>query len=106
MLDAFPIPPPLKGRDDFAEGGVASTWIAICETDGFVCGLDIERAGETVFVFNSSLDRFISTFCLIDEHVRGGRALPPDVATRVMGLDPDVFLASDWKGIIDLVSAR
>jgi hypothetical protein len=47
------------GGCDFAEGGGAFAWIALRESDRFVCGLDIERSGETLFVFNSSLDAFI-----------------------------------------------
>src|SRR4051812_4325791 len=57
----------LIGMYDYAEGGGASPWIAIRERDGFVCGLDIARDGENTFIFNSSLDRFIRTFHLLDQ---------------------------------------
>ena len=109
-LAGGPVPPEWShclvfGEYDYAEGGGASPWIAIRQTDRLTCGLDIERAGETVFVFNSSLERFIQTFTLIDQYLRDGREVPPDFATRVRLLDPDVFPVSDWKELIDLVLA-
>jgi hypothetical protein len=95
----------LIGREDYAEGGGASPWIAIRERDGFVCGLDIERDGETTFIYSSSLDRFIATFNLLDEYLRDGRDLPPDLLSRVEALDPEAFAASEWRHLIDYVTA-
>jgi hypothetical protein len=62
----------LFGVYDYAKGGRASPWIAIRERDTIVCGLDIEREDETVFVFNSSLHWFMSTFALFDQYLRAG----------------------------------
>jgi hypothetical protein len=95
----------LIGMYDYAEGGGGSPWIAVRESDGFVCGLDVERDGETTFVFNSSLDRFISTFNLLDPHLRAGRELPPDIRSQVKALDPEAFPLSDWRELIELTTA-
>jgi len=92
------------GREDYAEGGGASPWIAIRERDGYVCGLDIERDGETTFIYNSSLDRFIATFDLLDKHLRDER-LPSVLSSRVEALDPEAFAVSEWRHLIDYVTA-
>jgi hypothetical protein len=92
------------GMYDYAEGGGASPWIAIRESDGAVCGLDIERQEEKTFIFNSSLDRFIRTFAMFDEYLRGSGELPSGFATHVRDLDPDVFPASDWRELIELIT--
>jgi len=96
----------LIGRYDYAEGGGASPWIAIRESDSFVCGLDIEREGETTFLFNASLDRFIRTFNLLDPYLRAGRVLPANIASQLEALDPEVFPLSDWRKLIASVVAR
>jgi hypothetical protein len=93
------------GMYDYAEGGGASPWIAIRESDGSVCGLDIERDGEMTFIFNSSLDRFISTFDLLDAYLRDGRELPEGIASQVRALDPAAFPRSDWREVIELATA-
>lgn len=93
------------GREEYAQGGGASPWIAIRERDGFVCGLDIEREGEKTFIYNSSLDRFISTFELLDEYLRDERDLPPDLLPRVEALDREVFAVSEWRHLIAHVTA-
>jgi len=95
----------LIGRYDYAEGGGASPFIAIRGSDGFVCGLDIERDGENTFIFNSSLDRFISTFGLLDPYLRAGRELPSDIESHVSRIDPKAFPLSDWRECIELAAA-
>lgn len=85
------------GMCDYAEGGGASPWISIRESDGFVCGLDIERTGSTIYVFNSSLDRFIRTFQLLDHCLRNGATLPPELRSQIRAVDPEVFELSDWR---------
>jgi hypothetical protein len=95
----------LIGSEDYSEGGGASPWIAIRERDGFVCGLDIERNGEKTFIYNSSLDRFIATFNLLDEHLRDERDLPRDLLSRAEALDPEAFAVSEWRHLIDYVTA-
>jgi hypothetical protein len=94
----------LIGMYNYDEGGGASPWIAIRGSDGFVCGLDVERAGESTFIFNSSLDRFISTFNLLDQHLRTRQDLPPDIASRVGALDTEAFPLSDWRHLIEFVN--
>ena len=95
----------LIGREDYAEGGGASPWIAVRGCDGYVCGLDIEREEETTFIYNASLDRFIATFNLLDQYLRDGRKLPPDLASRVEALDPEAFGSSEWRHLIEYITA-
>ena len=90
----------LIGMYDFSEGGGANPWIAIRESDGYVCGLDIEGSAETTFIFNSSLDRFITSFNFHDQYLRLRRELPPDVASRVEALDLEAFPLSQWRTLI------
>jgi hypothetical protein len=95
----------LIGSEDYAEGGGASPWIAIRERDGSVCGLDIERDGEKTFIYNSSLEQFIATIILLNEHLRDGGDLPSDLLSRVEALDPEAFAASEWRPLIEYVTA-
>jgi hypothetical protein len=96
----------LIGRYDYAEGGGASPWIAIRETDGAVHGLDIERYENNASVFNSSLDRFISTFNMLNQYLRAGCPLPSDITSQLAAIDPEAFPLSDWRDLIDLITAR
>ena len=92
------------GRYNFSEGGGASPFVAVRERDGRVCGLDIERQGESIFTFNSSLDRFIRTFALLDEYLRAGKDPPSGVILALKATDPEVFPASEWAALVDFVS--
>jgi hypothetical protein len=94
------------GSYDYAEGGGASPWIAVRQQDGVVWALDIERADETMTCFNSSIDRFISTFRALDEHLRMGRPLPEAIAKQVSDFDPEVFALSEWRQLIDVLTAE
>lgn len=93
------------GMCDYAEGGGASPWISIRESDGFVCGLDVELTGSTIYIFNSSLDRFLRTFQLLDPYLRAGASLPPDLRSQIKAVDPEVFELSDWRETIDYVNS-
>lgn len=89
---------------DFDEGGGSSAWISIRQSDGFICGLDPERTGSTIFVFNSSLDRFIRTFALLNHYLHGGNALPPGLQSQIRAVDPEAFEVSEWRVMIDFVN--
>jgi hypothetical protein len=95
----------LIGCENYAEGGGASPWIAVRERDGFVCGLDIERKGEKTFIYNSSLDRFIATFNLLGQYLSDERDLPLDLASRVEALDPEAYGSSEWRHLIEYITA-
>lgn len=92
------------GMCDYDEGGGASPWISIRERDGFVCGLDIERTESTIFIFNSSLDRFIRTFELLDHYLRTGASLPPELRSQIQAVDSEIFELSDWRETIDFLN--
>ena len=96
----------LIGREDYAERGGASPWIAIREPDGFVCGLDIERDEENTFIYNSSLDRFIATFDLLGEYLGDERNLPPDLVPQLEALDPEAFGSSEWRDLMEYITAE
>jgi hypothetical protein len=88
------------GRYDYAEGGGAAPWIAVRIADGAVCGLDVERE-DPYFLFNSSVERFIKTFALLDQYLRRGQALPADIEGRVRSIDPEAYLGSEWRFLIE-----
>jgi hypothetical protein len=88
------------GKYDWSEGGGAAPWLCIRKTDGVVCGLDLERES-AIFVLNSSLERFIQTFGLLNEYLGGGTQLPLDVEKRVRDIDPKSYPGSDWRLLVD-----
>jgi hypothetical protein len=85
------------GNYDYAEGGGAYPFLGIRKTDGAIYGLDPELEGEAMFLINSSLDRFIRTFSLLDEFLSLGKPTPPTLESRLRAIDPDVYDESDWK---------
>jgi hypothetical protein len=91
------------GMYNYADGGGASPWIAVRERDGFVCGLDAEREGSAPFIFNSSLDRFISIFNLFNGHFPANQALARDTVLQARALDADAFDNSEWRMLCDLI---
>ena len=92
------------GQSDYAEGGGASPWITIRKTDGAVCGLDVER-DHAVFVFNSSIEGFIQTFALLDRYLGHVHPLPTNIETLVRDIDGDCYPASEWRLLIDYLTA-
>ena len=93
------------GRYDYAEGGGASPWITIRKTDGAVRGLDFERE-PAVFVYNSSIERFIQTFSLLDRYLGHCQPLPSAIEARVREIDSDGYPASDWRLLIEYLTAE
>jgi hypothetical protein len=91
------------GLCDFSEGGGASPWITIRESDGSVCGLDVERE-PAVFDYNSSLEQFIQTFVLLDQCLSRCEPLLPGVASGVREIDPDSYPSSEWRSLVDYVT--
>lgn len=89
------------GDYDYAEGGGAHPFLGIRKTDGAVYGLDVERAGEAMFLLNSSIERFIRTFLFLNKYLGKGRRLPTDVEARMREIDPEIYPASDWKLLVD-----
>lgn len=90
------------GEYGFADGGGASPWIAVQRDDGSVWGLDIERTPETKVCFNSSINKFISTFQVLNEYLSAGKTLTKDLIQQVNDFDPDEFPASAWQEIIGM----
>jgi hypothetical protein len=90
------------GEYDFADGGGASPWVAVQKDHGSVWGLDIERTPETKVCFNSSINRFISTFQVLNKYLCSGKSLTKDLIQQVNDFDPDVFPASAWQEIIGM----
>jgi hypothetical protein len=90
----------LFGAVDYADGGGASPYLVIRRTDGVVYGLDVERAGEPLFLLNSSLAHFIETFSYLNG-CAGAEAWPPDMEAKVRAIDSSAYLESDWKLLVD-----
>ena len=87
------------GAMDHSEGGGASPWITLQVPDGAVCGLDVERQSP-VFVFNSTVDRFIRTFALLHESLGRGLPLPASLGAEARAIDPACDPASEWLSLI------
>src|ERR1041385_5251046 len=51
------------------DGGGATPWLFILQTDGAVFGFDLERENP-IYVLNSSLETFIRTFSLLNNYLR------------------------------------
>jgi len=92
------------GKLDVAEGGGAQPYIVIRPTDGSVCGLDVEaNPGEEIRYFNSTIDRFVQAFRLLESHLAAGRSVPPEVEAKIRDVDPTVYPKSEWKLLLDHV---
>ena len=92
------------GKYDYAEGGGAAPWLCIRKIDGAVVGLDLEREN-SIFLLNSSLERFIQTFRFLNEYLGTRLHLPSDVATRMREIDADAYPSSDWNSLVDCITA-
>jgi hypothetical protein len=88
------------GEYDYAEGGGASPWLGIRKTDGAVYGLDVERENP-MFLLNSSIERFIHTFEVLNQYLAQGKQLPSSVEAVVRAIDPEVYPVSDWRSLVD-----
>lgn len=88
------------GDCDYAEGGGAAAWIVLRAADGAVCGLDVERK-DALFLFNSSIERFIQTFVLLDGFLSRGQPLPAEIEARTRDIDPEVYARSEWRLLIE-----
>ncbi len=94
------------GKQGIAEGGGASPWLCVREGDGSVYGFDPERK-DPMFLLNSSIDRFVATFRLLNDYLAKNNPLPPDCEIRLQLIDPDSYANSDWRFLAEyLQSAR
>jgi hypothetical protein len=93
------------GEYDYAEGGGASPWLGISKKDGIIYGLDLEREN-ALFLLNSSIERFIRIFHLLNEFLGEGKRLPLDVEARVRAIDPEAYPTSDWRLLVDYLIDR
>jgi hypothetical protein len=87
------------GEYDYAEGGGARALLCVRESDGSVCGLDLER-DVAIFPLNSSADKFAATFQLLDNYLAHDRPLPTDCESRVRSIDASLEPSSDWLLLI------
>lgn len=53
-----------------------------------------------MFLLNSSISRFIASFCLLNEYLEGNLRLPPNIGKQLQQIDPDVFQRSEWLSLI------
>ena len=98
--EAFPESFTVFAKQDYAEGGGACCWICVDEQSGAVFGYDPER-DDPVFVLNSSIERFAATFLLLDTFLANGKPICADCRERLDQIDPDAFLRSDWRMLVD-----
>jgi hypothetical protein len=88
------------GEQDFAEGGGARPWLCIRKPDGSVSGFDPEREGP-IFPLNSSIEQFVATFRLLNEHLGKNEQLPSDCESRLRAIDPEAYPSSDWRLLVE-----
>jgi len=88
------------GEQNFAEGGGACPWLCVRMRDGSVYGFDPERENP-MFLLNSSIERFIATFRLLDEYLRTNAKLPLDCESRLRAIDPNTYPKSDWRLLVE-----
>ena len=91
------------GRCDYGDGGGATHWLGIHKTGGGIYGLDLERE-DAMFLFNSSINRFVHTFVLLGEYLGKGVNLPADVAVRAHNIDLETYCSSEWRLLIDYLA--
>lgn len=92
------------GKVDYADGGGASPYLVIRQIDGAVCGLDVQRDDDPLFLLNSSLRQFIETFTYLDG-CSGAGVWPPGMEAKVRAIDPSAYGESDWKLLVDHLTA-
>ena len=92
------------GEYDY-DGG-AHPWIAVRASDGTVCGLDVEGEDETaVFLFNSSIGPFVQTFAALSPYLGQDKRLPGDIGACIQAIDPQVYPVSEWRLLIEHLTA-
>jgi hypothetical protein len=87
------------GEQDFSQGGGARPWLCISKTDGLVYGFDAERE-QPIFLLNSSVNRFVATFHVLNEHLAKSEGLPPELEGLLHAIDPDAYPRSDWRLLV------
>jgi SUKH-4 immunity protein len=88
------------GEQDFAEGGGAFTWLCVRKRDGSVVGFDPELANP-IFLLNSSIERFVATFRLLNEYLAENEPLPAECESRLQAIDPETYSTSDWRLLVE-----
>jgi hypothetical protein len=88
------------GERDFADGGGARPWLCVRERDGSVYGFDPERE-QPVFLLNSSVERFVATFRLFNDHLAKNEPLPPDCESRLRAIDGEAYPKSEWRLLVE-----
>lgn len=91
------------GECDYSEGGGAQPCLTIRRSDGAVYGFDAER-DTALFLLNSSIEKFIRTFRLLDEYLGQQKPVPLDLADRVREIDPEAYPASEWRLLIEYLT--
>ena len=89
------------GEYDFAQGGGANPFLGVRSSDGAVLGLDLEREDSPLFPLNSSIERFVRTFSLLDNYLARGGAAPADIDEQLAAIDPEAYGTSEWRDLVN-----
>jgi hypothetical protein len=89
------------GESDFADRGGAQPLLCVAEDTGRVYGLDVERDGAPLYLFNSDVDRFVATFALFDGALRRGAPTLDALDAQAEAIDPDAYRESDWPSLVE-----
>jgi hypothetical protein len=92
------------GLQDYAEGGGARVDLCVHSESGRVFGLDVEREGAEVFLYNSDIDRFIRTFLVLDQAFHLPILRAGEIAKRLSEIDPEALENSEWRLLLEFSS--
>jgi hypothetical protein len=92
------------GENDYAEGGGGGAYLGVHSQNGEVFGLDVERETSQMFLLNSDVDRFITTFLTLDPVLRVGGTLLTHTGERLRQIDSEAFERSEWRLLYNYVT--
>ncbi|MFO0964955.1 MAG: SUKH-4 family immunity protein [Gemmataceae bacterium] len=93
------------GERDYAEGGGACPWLCLSRTDGAVYLFDPESDSPKTLL-NSSPQRFVDSFRLLESAVGENGRYPTDLVDRLNKADEKAFPHSDWKDLVDFLESN
>jgi hypothetical protein len=90
------------GRSDY-DGGAAPLLTIDADT-GWVMGLCLERDEEPLYLFNTSVLRFIEAFRYLNAFLGSGNPVPSDAEAVVRGIDEVAYPTSDWRLFVEYLA--
>lgn len=95
----------LFGEANHADGGGARPYLCVHEDTGRVYDLDVEDDLDSVCLYNSDVERFISCFTLFDRVIRQGEESLDQLAAMAASADPEAFPTTHWRKLLEYLRA-